>query len=350
MKQYIIIPLLLLLLLSCSERKQYDFSEIPERALRSEILFEESDRIFIGNTHMFCAVDSFIFILDKYEDKNFTLINTKNGNTARICPVGQGPGEIINPSPFVNIINRDGSGLSLAIYDISYSKLFVYNLDSILVNDNTKAFETVSLVPGSLEKGGIHTHIQILNDSLWIGSGIYLDGVFSFFKDGIRQREIVDLFINDPFVSKFQQALRDANVFKTSRNKLQLVRSSQNGGLIEAYSIDEDTLKNNFSHKYFKPEYAVNNNGYLVSSNGSRYGYIDVCISSDRAFGLYSGKKIQESDSFQSRFVHVYDFTGELLEILVLDRPVCAIDVSMNEDTLYAIDASGERKIVAFKL
>ncbi|GHT83941.1 hypothetical protein FACS18947_0580 [Bacteroidia bacterium] len=310
------------------------------------MVFEEDGNIFIGRTHLFCVVDTFVFILDKYEDKNFTIINTENGHAARICPVGQGPGEIINPSWYVNVLKDKENELLLYVFDIAYSKWFIYNLDSALIDNQTAAFNTVSATAGSFEEGGISTHIEILNDSTWIGSGIYIDGVFSFFNNGIRGKEMVELAVSEPRVSKFYQSLADASDFDLSSDKQHLVRSRN--GLIELYTIDGDTLINNFSHEYFKYDYSIVD-GQIYINEKTRYGYISACVSSNRVYGLYSGKLEIEPNSFQSQYIHVYDFKGNLLEIIDLDTPICAMDINSKGDIIYALSAVGERKLISFK-
>jgi hypothetical protein len=295
-----------------------------------------------------CLVDSFITVLDKYENKSFTLINVNNGKAARICPVGQGPGEIINPSKNVNILKKEGK-TCLYVYDSFLSKILVYDLDSVLKNNETPAFDFILLKPAS-KSTGITTIIQMINDSLWIGTGVYLNGVFSFFKHGIRGKEMVDLFIDDFPVSPFERAFREFPFFKVSHDKSYVVRSAHIAGIIEVYSIDGDTLQNKFSHKYFKQECKVIDYNTIISSDKTRNGYLDVAVSSDKVYGLYSGKLDKEPNYFQSQYIHIYDFDGNLLEILILDTPVCAIDIDNTGDVIYAIAAEGDRRILSFNI
>ena len=66
--------------------------------------------------------------------------------------------------------------------------------------------------------------------------------------------------------------------------------------------------------------------------------------------GLYSGKYVMESNSFQSRFVHIYDLNGKLLEILELPEPVCAIDRDISGKAIYAITSEGDKKVIKIRI
>jgi hypothetical protein len=97
--KYIILLFIIYFLNSCNTKNYEDkFNEAKKREVNSELFFEQDSLIFIGNTHRFCVEDSFVILLDKYSDKNFTLINVNTKKAYRICSVGQGPGELINPS------------------------------------------------------------------------------------------------------------------------------------------------------------------------------------------------------------------------------------------------------------
>lgn len=335
------------LLISCnSANYEAKFAKCPKKQLQTELFFEDDSLIYMGNTHQLCVEDSFVIILDKYDDKSFTLINTTDKKAVRACPVGQGPGEVINPSSYVTIDKND-----MYVFDISYSKMFVYDLYNILTNPETKAFKTIDISSGTTEKGGFSTGIQMINDSLWIGTGLFYNGVFSFYKNGIRESEQIDLFIDElPAVAPIQRAARDANIFRLSIDKKHLVRATQLAGFFGVYKIENDMiLSEKFAYKYFKDEVKVVDKNTLISTANSRYGYIDVCISDKKAYGLYSGKP-DEPNGYQSKNIHVYDFDGNLHEIIELDTPICAIDINNEGDTIYAIAAEGERRILSINL
>ena len=228
--------------------------------------------------------------------------------------------------------------------------MFLYNLDSILMDSKTKASIIIPIEKGSYDNGGLTIKLRTINDSIWIGSGLYFNGNFSFFKKGVRGKELIPYFVDDPRLSNAERMMREANTFRLAPDKSLLIRSSLDAGLIEVYAIKGDSLEEKFSHKYYKTVLKIQNNGTSKLTNESRYGYIDVCLSKERAFGLYCGNHINDQNSYQSQQIHEYDLEGNLLNVLILDTPICAMDISPDGKTIYALDAEGERKLIAFDL
>jgi len=336
--------ILIVFMYSCSNKEQQTHSI---RKIFSKTIYDDDNinsDILIGNTHLFCCVDSFLFLRDLYGNKCFTMINLKENKVSRICPVGQGPGEIINPSHLTSIVNISDTTL-LAVFDMGYSKVFFYNLENLLTDDNTKGSKNLSINRMSNSNvDGWALSLLSLNDSLWIGEGFYENGVLSFYKNGVKQNSVLDFYFKDDSEGKYLQTTKDANIFRLSHNKSHLVRGTQHAGFIETYSIEEEKLTNLFSHNLFD----VNH------KETDRYGFIDVCVSNRYTYGLYSGKLKEENSSFESQQIYVFDNnTGNVVEILQTDVPIMAIDLDMNGNVIYAITSDNfatDNKVVAFAL
>jgi len=328
---------------SCSDKKSQNLA--PEREITSQIIFDDSESsALLGNTHLFCCVDSFLFVRDLYENKCFSMINLKDNKISRICPVGQGPGEIINPSHLTSIANISDTTFFI-VFDIGLSKLFLYNLNNLLTDDNTKACKELSI--NRMSKSNVadwNFSLIVLNDSLYIGEGFYKDGILSFFKNGIKSKSVLDFYFRDSSEGEYLQTRKDCNIFRLSQEKSHLVRGTQQAGFIEAYSIKGDELINLFSYDLFKSDHA----------DAKRYGFIDVCISNKYTYGLYSGKLKGEPNAFESQQIYVFNNdTGEIAEILQTDIPIMAIDLDMNGNIIYAITSDNfatDNKVVAFAL
>ena len=134
----------------------------PLRSVTSEeIVFPDS--ILIGRTHLFCVADSFILLYDKYNNKNFTIINLKNNSVARICPLGQGPGELISPSPYVSALKKGGKTY-LYFYDMALYKMFQFDADMVFIKNNIAGEELISIESGHFDQNGItYTDADIVN-------------------------------------------------------------------------------------------------------------------------------------------------------------------------------------------
>ncbi|NIU77657.1 MAG: hypothetical protein GWN71_30125, partial [Gammaproteobacteria bacterium] len=86
----------------------------------------------------------------------------------------------------------------------------------------------------------------------------------------------------------------------------------------------------------FEPVFEVgrkNGQPSLATGADLRFGYVDVATTEDRIYALFSGQTRGGAPPGRAVFglyVHVYDWTGQLREVLELDRP--AISVAVTED------------------
>ena len=83
----------------------------------------------------------------------------------------------------------------------------------------------------------------------------------------------------------------------------------------------------------------------------SPYYFMDVCLTDDYVYALYSGKqRDDELEACQSNLIRVYDWDGTLVKKLQLDIDVQQIAVTKDNRKVYAIADLPDPVLVIFKL
>ncbi len=88
------------------------------------------------------------------------------------------------------------------------------------------------------------------------------------------------------------------------------------------------------------------------SGDDLRFGYLSIAVTETRAFVLFSGRTRRgfPGAANQGQFVHVFDWTGQLLDTFDLGRSVFALDVDPAGEVLYAIQHDPEPAVVVFDI
>ncbi|HST59003.1 MAG TPA: BF3164 family lipoprotein [Longimicrobium sp.] len=125
---------------------------------------------------------------------------------------------------------------------------------------------------------------------------------------------------------------------------------------LEIYRSDGSLVRTVRGPFRFDPKFetADAGGGFLTMSSGEsmRIGYSHVAATDDEIYALFSGRTREAFGGGSSfgRFVHVYDWDGELKRVLELDEAVVAVSISPDRKSLYAVRHDPEPAILAFPL
>lgn len=125
---------------------------------------------------------------------------------------------------------------------------------------------------------------------------------------------------------------------------------------LEIYRSDGSLVRTVRGPFRFDPKFetADAGGGFLTMSSGEsmRIGYSHVAATDDEIYVLFSGRTREAfgGGSSLGRFVHVYDWNGELKRVLELDEAVLSLSVSPDLKSLYAVRHDPEPAILAFPL
>ena len=335
MNKYFLSILFIFFMNNCSLKEQnINFQHIQE--VHAVEAFN-SMNLLIGDTHQFIMKDNYVFIYSPLDTTSHLVIDINNKINTQAFNIGQGPGEILNPSARVDLICNK-SKKNIEVYDIASNKIVSYNLDSILSGTCSTYNSSFILEESkSLEQKPIY--VQRLNDSLFITQGFYTDAIFRIYNINNKKHEAQTASLYNKKLS-IDDVINLGNIFALSPNRKHIVRATQMDGIIECYEVNKDSIIKNFTHHQFIAE----NSKF---STNRRYGYISACISNNKIYGLYSTNRIGEKENaFSSKEIHVFDFNGNPLECLLTDIPLCAIEWCEPQKAIYGISKIPEIHLV----
>jgi hypothetical protein len=344
------ISVTVLLFSTCAE--QPIVFDAPSRDLKSEVLMDRDSSMIIGKTNYITMINHSLYIQDIYDGYCYTKYDTRTREAYRFGKRGQGPGEMQMPSYTVSSIKINDT-VCIGLYDTNPHKIFLYREDSLTNLAKNNLYKVIFCGRG--HKDDMTLHSYILNDSVILGGGAYKTDVCKIYKKDVTQGTYIGQGTCMKVFTKYEKGnenwkriMREGDKFDLSPDKSYIVRITQFGGLIEAYKIENMELNQLFSKAYFD----VKTYPDLKWNHDSRYGYIDVTVSDNKIYALYSGAHVllePSHEPFKSKTVHVYDWDGKALETLLLDKYVSGIAVN-NEDTeLYAL-SNAEKDLLLFRL
>jgi hypothetical protein len=329
--------MLIALMIGCTGKKEKDFMA-PSRNLKGIVI--EDSSLMIGDTHFISSINNHIYIYDIFDGHYFTQYDTVNKTVTRFCRRGKGPGELVWASSAISSISLNGNAY-INVFDVHARKMFFYDEDSL---SGKPSFKEIALERA--DDDYFMFEVFLLNDSIILATGGFQSNICKFYKNGEAQDSYLDVFTKYEHNNSYQdRILGDANEFDLSPDKSHIVRITQWGGLIELYRIDSMQLIRQFRKEYFDVVY----NPDLSTNRDSRYGYISVSISNDRVYALWDGGHVMRNSLFGSNMVHVYDFEGNAIEKIILDKFVSGITVNNRNTQLFAL-SKDEKELLSFNL
>ncbi|MDO5616332.1 MAG: BF3164 family lipoprotein [Cruoricaptor ignavus] len=255
---------------------------------------------------------------------------------------------------FINRGILKGEGLSVAdikkdihsnslvwIYDITLGKLLKINLSKL----NQKNIEPIDqeIVLSENLKNVISP--EILNDSSFIATSYTLDdNRYFYFKEGsiIKKNGNLPLIknekkLNTPKNSKFSNK---AIVFKAialkNRNKVAIFYNKTDRA--EFYSNDKLVSVISMKNYEFNPSLKVekfSDGNSVLDGEKTRYAYLSVSKTNEYIYCLFSGGHNAETSSNK---IFVFDWSGNFISEIELNKKVCKISVDSKKNILYCYD------------
>lgn len=136
-------------------------------------------------------------------------------------------------------------------------------------------------------------------------------------------------------------------------DRRRMVIATQYADQLELYDESGERIRTVRGPFGFDPRFTVADlQGFrTMSSDASmRHGYVDVATTQDRIYALFSGRTREAfgGDASFGRYVHVYDWKGELVRVLKLDRDLLSIALSPDGRRLYGAAHAPEPAILQF--
>lgn len=290
-----------------------------------------------------------LVVLDAMADKSVHLIRRTNGALERsFGPRGRGPGEFerawsVDPVP--------GSEGAFWVYDLTLRRSTYVDLEEdggepAKVGDRMMLIRSDQMVLDPVHIGG-----EILTLGLFQAGRIgHLDGDGRLVStSGPTPLPGLDL---PAFVRQHAYQSR----MKPNPSRTRLAVATRHADVLEIYDAHGRRLAVGERPFNFEPAFEVKEKGgspALASGDALRFGYVDLATTDDRIYALFSGRTRGGSppgEAVFGRYVHVFDWTGRLRQVLELDVPILALAVTEDGRTLYGIRHDPVPGIVVFEL
>lgn len=233
--------------------------------------------------------DSILFILDEDFDKNIHAVNIKNENyLTSIGDIGKGPGETLS-GVSLNVFNN-----LIWLHDITLSKFVSYNLDSIITDKKTNYSYSEEIVFKDKARQNFNP--------LWLNDSTLISTTFSESENRIVYTNLNGQIFEEKFKminperKNTPRSVHKASyqsIFKIHPNKKKIAIVNRYSDLLEIYNLETDETLYFKTHLDFVPIYEVVNTdgGVTMAQNDTtRFGCIDISVTEDKIFTLYSGR------------------------------------------------------------
>jgi len=284
------------------------------------------------------VVGEYLVLVDRRADQPIHILRPASRELIRsLGGEGDGPGEYralrsVTPVP--------GSGTEFWAYDIAKARLT--HID--LADEETLArpWEAELL---TLETPARVTGIEWAADNSVIAAGFFDAGRLGLFaSDGKMLGAVGDLPAHaeqETPATVLQHAYM--GTLKAHPDRSQLVIALRHASWIEIRDADGALItRTDLPIESFGPKFDVadTEKGPMMRSDETlRFGYIDVAVTSEHIYGLYSGRTRagnRGSANFGDQ-IHVFDWSGTLADVIEVQRDLIAIAVDADAGTLYGV-------------
>ena len=325
--------------------KQKDRSGSVETvSMKSETMnFHES----LGKAYAIDRIGSQLIVRDDQVETKLTIFDLDSDAVHPIYTglVGQGPGELTNPGPMIMDGNR------FLIYDGAKMKLLSFQLDS-LKTPNYKPQELISI-----KESGI-IDIKKISKDMFLAVGVFPENRFLLINS---QGETVGRLGTYPIaltgdMPEYVRAIAAQSMLTTNLEKNISATAMRYGEHIQFHAFhlrdasSEAKLLN--EHNVFLPEYTTkeyDGSANFKPTDKTRWGYLSLSSNANFVYALYSGKpQLPGTKFYQGNEVHVFDWNGQLLKKIELDKE--SISITCNQTDLYALfEGENGYEIVKYK-
>jgi hypothetical protein len=296
------------------------------------------------------VVGEHLVLVDRYADESIHVLREDGTLVRSFGRQGDGPGEYRQ----LTSISRDPrSANAFWAYDMAPARLTYIDLE-----DEESLERPWEARLFQLHSNARVTGIEWTADGKLIASGFFPDGRLGLFaSDGemlgslgplpdnpdgvpgtVLQHAYMGTLKQHPNGSRLAIGLRHASTIE--------IRDS-GGNLIATTERPQD----DFAPKFETQE--TDRGPKMKSGADLRFGYIDIAVTGDRIYGLFSGRTREGYPGTANfgNFVHVFDWNGKLLRVLEFeDQDLIAIAIDDIRGTLYGVIHEPSPAVVALSI
>ncbi|MDD4032271.1 MAG: BF3164 family lipoprotein [Bacteroidales bacterium] len=281
----------------------------------------------------FKIIDNYLIFKDNQKGKELTIFDLNDfSKQYYLGKTGEGPGEIINAGPL-------SSGKhSFYLFDYGKRILSKFLTDS-LDREDYKGEEIFK------NNEYTYTDVALINDTCYLAVGVFPDFRFRLIDShGNVFLKDIEYPIENTEKKLFHiRGMAYLSIIRAHPKQPRFAAADRYGGSLSVYNIDFQSFsisKINGFDLFFPQFETYNYNGTpnFKPNESTRWGYLSLSVTDERIYALYSGKNQKKGISYQQgNIIHVFNWEGNPLYRLTLDKEVRHIDVDSSRKTLYAL-------------
>lgn len=320
--------------------KRFDYSTFPKCVrLKGEAVGPVG--LFVWPTNIYIK-DSLLIVIDRKTKKAtmhlFALPSMDYVSASGIR--GKEPGELITPWDIH--VNKDNS---FYVLDATKDELILFEIDSIRVSGRYRPQIFVRLPEDEV----YYSFVKLGNGS-FVSTGFFQDResrLMSIHSDGSIRR-----FGNYPLkaeerIPDFAQAIAYESIVKTNWDEDLIVLAAANCDLLNVFDADGDEIVTIVGPDNVRPDFTYDLNRCVIKEKNIQ-GYVDLKVTGEFIYGLYSGNRKRDENGDFGRNIFVFDLDGNPKAWLELDRYIISFSVDEENKKIYASSFSGKQPLVVY--
>ena len=289
-------------------------------------------------------VEDQLVVLDIASDSIIHVLSASTGNHLRsFGRKGEGPGELLGPWSIDSAPQELGA---IWVFDLSLHRLTRFPLDD----------EVPQAKNGSqLELLRLRSDVTLL-DPIWVDSTIITLGFFRSGRLGLFARDgrLLDTKGLVPTLNVLMPGELTQHAFQSrlaaNPSRTRLAVASRHSDRMEVYTDGGVLLHVAEPPFAFLPRAATRHRAgrlEMITGEDLRFGYLDLAATEERIFALFSGRTRRgfPGQANFGRYIHVYDWSGTLVEVLRLPLPAIALSVDPRGAFIFAMHHDPEPTI-----
>ncbi len=293
-------------------------------------------------THVY-LLDDYLIIFENKSDKILHLFNLKNKKyQGAYIDKGQGPGEVAFPWSLSKEGNKE-----FILYDAQLRKILGYQIDSLINNDSF-------FLEQKFNQSGATNFVTTFDDTYFFTDESNFNN--SIYSIGINtESSQINGYGKPPVLvsASDSDAIKAtaASTFMAAKNGT-FVLAYRLSPRIEIFNYKNNEWKTIISPENFEIDYTVaseEGETFFAVNKNTRLAYLDVVLTDKYIYALYGKNKLLESMYGKGRTIYVYDYDGNPIKKLVLDKDIVFFDVK-NDESIYALSVDLYPEILNFKI
>ena len=199
-----------------------------------------------------------------------------------------------------------------------------------------------------LPKGKQHL-VAVKAKNFVISTGLYEEGRYLLYSLADGSARYFLSYPETPGFSdlreKTKAILYASSVLRVSPDQSAFVCADMYSGAIDFCRIVAGSIERVKTVRLHYPSVQITEvpSSRVAYTQDNRFGFIDIAVTGDRVYALYSGKtyRVDRGRAFECQTLLVYDWEGNLVKSCLFDTPLVNINFDLEDQNIYGVTVDG---------